>query len=101
MENPGLILYSTLGCHLCEEAARLLGDLRPDLLSHLRIIDVADDPAHMERYGFRIPVFATEHSGLELGWPFGHPELRQFLDSAHRAASRSTTETGKASDPVK
>ena len=64
-----LILYSSLGCHLCEEAKALIAPL----LSTgwlLEEIDVADDDCLMERYGVRIPVIKRVDNDTELCWPF-------------------------------
>lgn len=68
-----LVLYSTLGCHLCERAQGLvyatLGRTVPE-------VDVADDDALLERYGVRIPVLMRTDTGDEVGWPFGPEEIR-------------------------
>lgn len=68
-------LYTTAGCHLCEQARAVLHALDPTLA--IRAVDVAEDGALMARYGERIPVVC--HQGRELGWPFGLPEARAFL----------------------
>jgi len=73
---PELILYSTLGCHLCEQAQQLcvqvLGQPVPE-------VDIADDEGLMERYGVRIPVLQRNDSGAELGWPFDADAIMRFL----------------------
>ena len=76
------VLYSTGGCHLCEEAEQLLVDLRgvvPGLA--WEVVDIADDDGLFERYGWSIPVVADE-TGRELRWPFDAAALRAFVDSA-------------------
>lgn len=74
-------LYSTVGCHLCEEAELLLVRLRD---SHTQLswqtIDIADSDDLVERYGIRIPVVRMDDS--ELGWPFNLNELAEFLEQA-------------------
>lgn len=67
-----LVLYSTSGCHLCEEAQRLiyrtLGYTVPE-------VDVAADEELLEHYGIRIPVLLRTDTRAELGWPFGADEV--------------------------
>ncbi len=67
--------YLTEGCHLCDEAEKLLLMLVP--AEALNKIDVADDDALMQRYGERIPVVAQ--GDTELNWPFSLLELQQFI----------------------
>jgi hypothetical protein len=74
-----LTLYSTAGCHLCEEAEALLasalarGTGRPWV-----IVDIAEDDALFARYGWHIPVLRRA-DGEELRWPFDADALRAFL----------------------
>ncbi len=76
----GLLLYSTVGCHLCEQAQRLvwerLGCVAPEL-------DVVDDEDLYARYGVRIPVLKRLDTGAELGWPFDAAALARFLDGGN------------------
>ncbi len=69
---PSLILYGTLGCHLCDEAqvvvAHALGRLA-------REVDIADDDRLLECYGLRIPVLKRADTGAEIDWPFGPEEV--------------------------
>lgn len=76
-----LILYGTSGCHLCEEAETLLdGSLRvANSPNRFQIIDIAEHPELMERYGLLIPVLRDVESGCELNWPFGPEDIRKFL----------------------
>jgi len=74
-----LTLYSTTGCHLCEEAEALLalalaaGTGRP-----WQVVDIADDDALFQRYGWHIPVLRRADE-TELRWPFDADDLRAFL----------------------
>ncbi len=72
------ILYSTLGCHLCDQALTIV---RPRLSSHsdIQVVDIADDEALFELYGVRIPVVKHEASGKEIGWPFDDSEFSEWL----------------------
>lgn len=88
-----LQLFTTSGCHLCEQAEILLA---PVLVHANRLreqtgldsltlerVEIADDPLLAERYGVRIPVLCVQDDAQELGWPFDQSELFTFL-----AASR-------------
>ena len=87
-----LLLYSTQGCHLCELAEALfetldLSGFSGDLQWDLEVVEVADEPELMQKYGIRIPVVAiVDDSGCrsnnELSWPFDREQLTQFLRSA-------------------
>ncbi|MCB1672485.1 MAG: glutaredoxin family protein [Gammaproteobacteria bacterium] len=74
-----LILYSTAGCHLCEEAELLLRQLALELPLQWQTIDIASDQVLVERYGIRIPVLCRADSGGELGWPFDGDRIREFI----------------------
>ncbi|WP_421711021.1 glutaredoxin family protein [Alcanivorax sp.] len=70
-----VVLYTTVGCHLCEQAWELVSTVAPDIT--LTLVDVAEDDELLARYGERIPVLMKE--GRELGWPFGLLDVQQFL----------------------
>ena len=70
-----ITLYTTLGCHLCDQARELLMMVNPDL--QIEFVDVAEDDALIARYGERIPVLSRE--GRELAWPFGLLDVQAFL----------------------
>ena len=81
----GMILYTTVGCHLCEQAEGVINAVveRSDGgAAQLRKVDIADSPELMERYGIRIPVLQLGDTGAELGWPFDEARLREFLRQA-------------------
>jgi len=72
-------LYTTLGCHLCDQAYALLEQ------AGLRVesVEVADDDALLERYGLRIPVVAWGSGATlkdELNWPFDATQLAGWLE---------------------
>ena len=74
-----LLLYGTLGCHLCEQAEWLLQPLRQTAWQ-LQVIDITeqtDSDALVERYGLRLPVlrFGT----AELDWPFDLVQVERWL----------------------
>ncbi|BAP13922.1 hypothetical protein Y017_01930 [Alcanivorax sp. 97CO-5] len=70
-----VLLYTTLGCHLCDQARELVAMVRPDL--EITLVDIAEDDTLIEQYGERIPVLMRE--GQELAWPFGLLDVQQFL----------------------
>jgi len=75
-------LYTTLGCHLCEQAHGLLLNLQQEGQQiEIDSIEIADSDELMERYGIRIPVVEVSDGAgsRELGWPFTLDELRTFL----------------------
>ena len=74
-----LILYSTVGCHLCEQALEVM---RPLVAADYQIneVDISESDELMERYGIRIPVVARQDNGHELGWPFDHQLFSAFLN---------------------
>lgn len=80
-----LRLYTTLGCHLCEQAQALITPLINNTSWCLRLVDIADDDELMSRYGIRIPVLyradldSLGQSVSELGWPFDRDSAIRFL----------------------
>lgn len=73
-----LILYTTLGCHLCDQLEALLYTLSQESLS-LDKVEIADDEALLTRYGVRIPVLA-DSTGQELDRGFDPGRLAAWLD---------------------
>lgn len=71
-------LYTTLGCHLCEQALQLLQFARlDDQEIEITEVEIADSDDLMAQYGIRIPVVAV--CNRELGWPFDSRQLSEFL----------------------
>jgi hypothetical protein len=64
-----LTLFGTQGCHLCDDAEAMLACAATARAIEWRYVDIALDPALVERYGTRIPVLAGA-DGQEIGWPF-------------------------------
>ncbi|MEX2469374.1 MAG: glutaredoxin family protein [Pseudohongiellaceae bacterium] len=71
--------YTTAGCHLCEEAERLLIELVAQHPVTVEVIDIAADEGLAEEYGIRIPVVRHQESGREAGWPFSYGDLVRLL----------------------
>ncbi|WP_101676035.1 glutaredoxin family protein [Alloalcanivorax mobilis] len=71
-------LYTTLGCHLCDQARALLLTVDPGVA--IEAVDIAEDDHLITRYGERIPVLAR--AGEELAWPFGLLDVQRFLHAS-------------------
>lgn len=71
-------LFTTEGCHLCEDAHELLLSVAERHPLHLQIQEIGDDDDLVARYGIRIPVVLFP-DGFELGWPFTGNELEQVI----------------------
>jgi hypothetical protein len=79
-------LYSTLGCHLCEQAKVILWPLLDQYQCQLVEVDIAGSDELIERYGVRIPVVAGVLNGdsddyaEELSWPFSSQDANKFFE---------------------
>ncbi len=73
-------LFTTLGCHLCEQAHELLLSLTGQGMElRIELIEIVDSAELMDRYGITIPVIQVEDR--EICWPFSIDELRAFLEN--------------------
>lgn len=70
-----LLLYGTEGCHLCEDAARMVHDALSEYEITVQEVDIVDDNALLNRYGQRIPVIKRVGGLEEVCWPFDHADL--------------------------
>lgn len=76
-----LILYTTAGCHLCEDAEAILKycqSYRADI--SWQSVDIANDEALVQQYGLRIPVIKLVTTQAELGWPFDPGQVMDFIE---------------------
>ncbi len=76
---PELTLYTTLGCHLCEDAKAVCWAVLPHFSFRLTELDIADEDGLIERYGVRIPVLQLAGRVDDLGWPFSEQQLLDYL----------------------
>ncbi len=76
-----LILYSTLGCHLCELAEEEIAPCLQDTTWQIKNIDIADDPELLKEYGTSIPVLYSPASKDKLYWPFDRSAVAHFVDA--------------------
>ena len=72
-----LTLYSTWGCHLCEEAEALLRAAGLEFTT----VDIVDDEAAFALYRTEIPVLFRRQGEqiTELKWPFDAAALQRFI----------------------
>ncbi len=73
-------LFGTLGCHLCEDAERVL---KPFVAQGLlvELLDIIDSPQWLERYALTIPVLRRVDTGQELNWPFNEQAVLLLLNN--------------------
>lgn len=70
-----LTLFSTDGCHLCEQAWTLLEQTG---LSKVTVLeDIINDERWLAAYAVRIPVLRHK-DGRELDWPFNAADIIAF-----------------------
>ncbi|MBL4744631.1 MAG: glutaredoxin family protein [Cycloclasticus sp.] len=77
-----LNFYTTDGCHLCDDAQKLLKQLLVDYPQcyQIEIIDIVESASLVEQYGTRIPVVADANRAHDLGWQFDYPTLISFAE---------------------
>lgn len=78
-------LYGRPGCHLCEDADRLLRRLRRHYRLRITRVDIRADPDLVRRYDILIPVVAVGET--ELTAPLSERALRAALDRAGHAGA--------------
>jgi hypothetical protein len=74
-----IYLYSTLGCHLCEQAKVILWPLLLKYQFRLAEIDISTSDEMVEKYGARIPVLGAGDKLTELNWPFTSDQVDSFF----------------------
>ena len=77
-----LTLYTTEGCHLCEEAEQILQQLKLECAPDLTInpVEIGDDNKLTAQYGIRIPVLKFGDSS-EIDWPFTADDIVQKINN--------------------
>ncbi len=68
-----LTLYTSPGCHLCEQAEEMLDYLNIPFTA----VDISTDVGLVRKYGVRIPVLHRAENG-ELCWPFDTLDIERF-----------------------
>lgn len=73
-----IALFTTAGCHLCEQAFELLQRVSTIYSLDIVAVEIGDDDKLVEQYGIRIPVLQFE-DGEELNWPFDEAVITQAI----------------------
>ena len=55
-----LVLYTRVGCHLCDEAKGTLAPVLQEFAVALKEVDVDTDPTLAARYGEQVPVLMLD-----------------------------------------
>lgn len=75
-----LLLYTTVGCHLCEQAQDVLHAVTGNGAAlRWAPVEISDDPALVAAYGLRIPVIRLAGHDADLGWPFDEAAVISYL----------------------
>ena len=75
-------LYSSEGCHLCEQAVEIISNVIPD--HQIRIVDIIDTNIESEQnlvelYGVHIPVLERLSDNAKLFWPFEQSQVVELI----------------------
>ncbi len=71
-------LYSSDGCHLCEQALALCHQV--GLQDALLVVDIVDDESLVELYGVHIPVLERLADNQKLFWPFTAEQIKELTN---------------------
>jgi len=73
-----LTLFTTAGCHLCEQAQALLNQVNQQTIE-VHPVDIALDDDLLEQYGQSIPVIRFPDN-RELNWPFSLQDIETYIN---------------------
>lgn len=71
---PEVVLYGTLGCHLCDDALTLGRASLPKGVS-IKQVDIVEDELLLKSMATRIPVMKLGND--ELNWPFEKKDIEK------------------------
>ncbi len=74
--NQQLVLYTLIGCHLCDQVAVMLRDMGIGW----KAVEIDTDPELEQKYDIRIPVLYRPDNGKELFFPFSEDQVQKFLE---------------------
>lgn len=78
---PIFTLYTTEGCHLCEQAIGVIHALAmKGIQLEVFLEDIAESESLVAEYGVRIPVLKHDATGHEMSWPFSPDGLETWID---------------------
>lgn len=72
-------LFSTLGCHLCDEAEAVIAQVLPYVEAQIEWVDIIEREDWLARYSTSIPVLQRLDTQQELAWPFDAQQVYTFL----------------------
>ncbi|MBB5210580.1 glutaredoxin family protein [Microbulbifer hydrolyticus] len=81
MSERALILYTTLGCSLCEKAKVEIWPQLEKFQLRLQSVDIAEDEQLSRLFGWSIPVVGLGDTDDVICWPFTASELEQWLQT--------------------
>lgn len=73
-----IVLYTTAGCHLCEQALVLLNEASETNRIIIELVEIGDDNNLIDEFGIHIPVVEFPDK-QRLYWPFNLSELNQKI----------------------
>ncbi|KUJ84895.1 glutaredoxin family protein [Microbulbifer flavimaris] len=76
-----LILYTTLGCTLCEKAKPEIWPVLEVFGLRLKQVDIAEDEGLMARFATSIPVVGLGDPTDVCVWPFDQAQLADWLSA--------------------
>ena len=76
-----LLLYTTLGCHLCEQAKEILWPILAKHNIRLQEVEISDSEELMGKFATAIPVIQFSSSDQSLAWPFSVEQVDVFVQS--------------------
>lgn len=79
MSQPRFLLYSSQGCHLCEQAELLLGSIPQLVEAGCEMVEITFDDGLVAAYGHRIPVLFDREKQTFHDWPFAQSEIMNLF----------------------
>lgn len=78
--EPRVVVYGKPGCHLCEDAERLVAQVCAEAGEQWRSVDISSDPQLMRTYGEQLPVTFVDGAQHDF-WRVDPQRLRASLTS--------------------
>jgi hypothetical protein len=76
--DASVLLYGKQGCHLCNDAAAIVGRIGSELGVSWSKVDIERNPTLYEQFKFRIPVIEIV-GGPTLDWPTTAERVRRAV----------------------
>jgi glutaredoxin len=78
VSTPRVTLYSKPGCHLCDDARRVVAEVCAELGEEYAEVDITSDPELVRRFGEEIPVTFVDGEQHDF-WRVDRSRLTQAL----------------------